>query len=93
MCLSESITQDDNALENIENHEMLRPLIKTLPPLQQRILALRFFHNMTQTQIAKQVGYSQMHVSRLLSRALTQLRDSTTNSNQTGPRKAVIHRH
>jgi hypothetical protein len=45
-----------------------------LPERERRILLLRFFGGLTQTEIAAQVGLSQMHVSRLLSRALTRLR-------------------
>lgn len=73
--LGESIGAEDAALESVENHEALEPLIKELPERERRILALRFFYNMTQTQIAERVGISQMHVSRLLSRTLAKLRD------------------
>ena len=45
------------------------------PPREKRILLLRFFKNMTQSQIAEEIGVSQMHVSRLLNRTLEQLRD------------------
>ncbi|MGW4467398.1 sigma-70 family RNA polymerase sigma factor, partial [Micromonospora sp. NPDC004704] len=41
---------------------------------EQKILTLRFYGNLTQSQIADQIGVSQMHVSRLLTRALTKLR-------------------
>ena len=46
-----------------------------MPPREKRILLLRFFGNMTQSQIAQEVGISQMHVSRLLARTLAQLRE------------------
>ncbi len=58
----------------MEDRESLRPLIEELPPRQRRIIAMRFYGNMTQSQIAERVGISQMHVSRLLSRSLTHLR-------------------
>jgi RNA polymerase sigma-B factor len=45
-----------------------------LPERQRTVLTLRFFDNLTQTQIAERVGCSQMHVSRLLSKALDTLR-------------------
>ena len=45
-----------------------------LPERERAILLLRFFGGLTQTEIAAQVGISRMHVSRLLSRTLTQLR-------------------
>jgi RNA polymerase sigma-B factor len=54
--------------------ETVRPLIAALPDQQRTVLTLRFFENMTQTQIGERMGYSQMHVSRLLARALDTLR-------------------
>jgi RNA polymerase sigma-70 factor (sigma-B/F/G subfamily) len=65
----------DGDLESVELHESLPPLIAQLPQREQRIIALRFFGNLTQTEIAGRLGISQMHVSRLLSRALATLRE------------------
>ena len=65
----------DHHLENVEDRESLRPLLAKLPAREQKIIAMRFFGNMTQTQIATHLGISQMHVSRLLSHALGQLRE------------------
>jgi RNA polymerase sigma-B factor len=53
----------------------LPPLLATLPAREQRILAMRFYGNLTQSQIASEMGISQMHVSRLITKALTSLRD------------------
>jgi len=64
----------DPGLETVENRAALRPLLARLPEREQRIIAMRFFGNMTQSQIAAEVGISQMHVSRLLAHALTVLR-------------------
>jgi RNA polymerase sigma-B factor len=64
----------DHDLENVEDREALRPLIARLPTREQKIIAMRFFGNMTQSQIATELGISQMHVSRLLSHALGVLR-------------------
>jgi RNA polymerase sigma-B factor len=64
----------DKKLENLEDRHTLRPLLDTLPERERTIVMLRFFGEMTQTQIAQEVGISQMHVSRLLARSLTQLR-------------------
>jgi RNA polymerase sigma factor (sigma-70 family) len=50
------------------------PLLAALDPRDKRILAFRFFYGMTQSQIADEIGMSQMHVSRLLSRTLERLR-------------------
>lgn len=57
-----------------EDGALLRTAIRSLPEREQRIVALRFFHDMTQSQIARAVGISQMHVSRLLANSLEQLR-------------------
>lgn len=67
---------DDEALEHVEIRESVKPLLENLPPREKKILLLRFFKNMTQSQIAEEIGVSQMHVSRLLSRTLEQLRQS-----------------
>jgi RNA polymerase sigma-B factor len=49
-------------------------VLAELAPRERTILLLRFFGNMTQTQIAQEVGISQMHVSRLLTQTLDRLR-------------------
>lgn len=71
----ETLGEDDEGLEHVELRESLRPLIERLPAREQQILVLRFFRQQTQSQIAEQVGISQMHVSRLLNRTLERLRD------------------
>jgi RNA polymerase sigma-B factor len=65
----------DNELDQVEYREAVRPLLASLPERERTILLLRFFGNMTQTQIAERIGISQMHVSRLLSQTLAMLRD------------------
>jgi RNA polymerase sigma-B factor len=65
----------DPDMENVENREALRPLLAKLPQREQRIIVMRFFGNMTQSQIAVQLGISQMHVSRLLAHAIGVLRE------------------
>jgi RNA polymerase sigma-B factor len=65
---------DDPNIEHIEVRESIKPMLDQLNPREKRILVLRFFKNMTQTQIAEEVGISQMHVSRLLARTLDQMR-------------------
>jgi RNA polymerase sigma-B factor len=72
--LVDTLGDYDAALENVENHEALRPLLAALPERERTVVLLRFFGNMTQTQIAEKLGISQMHVSRLLTRTLAQLR-------------------
>jgi RNA polymerase sigma-B factor len=71
----DSLGSEDEALEGVEYRESLKPLLERLPPREKRILLLRFFGNMTQSQIAAEIGISQMHVSRLLARTLAKLRE------------------
>ena len=49
------------------------PASPDLPEVERRVLELRFMHDLTQREIGERIGYSQMHVSRLLRRALTRL--------------------
>jgi RNA polymerase sigma-B factor len=77
--VAESLGMLDDALEGVEYRESLKPLLERLQPREKRILLLRFFGNMTQSQIATELGISQMHVSRLLARTLTQLREGLTS--------------
>ena len=72
----DAIGVDDANLEHVEIRESIKPLLDRLPPREKKILLLRFFKNMTQSQIADEIGVSQMHVSRLLNRTLEQLRMS-----------------
>jgi RNA polymerase sigma-B factor len=76
--VAESLGMVDDALEGVEYRESLKPLLERLPPREKRILLLRFFGNMTQSQIATELGISQMHVSRLLAKTLAQLREGLT---------------
>jgi RNA polymerase sigma-B factor len=72
--VADSLGTTDEALEGVEYRESLKPLLEKLPPREKKILLLRFFGNMTQSQIAAELGISQMHVSRLLARTLASLR-------------------
>jgi RNA polymerase sigma-B factor len=76
----DAIGVDDANLEHVEIRESLKPLLDQLEPREKKILLLRFFKNMTQSQIADEIGVSQMHVSRLLTRTLAQLRRSLEES-------------
>ncbi|WP_174588992.1 RNA polymerase sigma factor SigF [Streptomyces sparsogenes] len=72
--LADRIGYEDHGLEGIEYVESLKPLIANLSPRDRKILSLRFVANMTQSEIGDELGISQMHVSRLLSRTLVRLR-------------------
>ena len=72
--LADTLGDDDPSLAEVEARATLNPLLASLPPRERRIVHMRFFENMTQSQIAEQVGVSQMHVSRLLAKSLAQMR-------------------
>ncbi|WP_030392568.1 RNA polymerase sigma factor SigF [Kitasatospora purpeofusca] len=76
--LADRLGYEDLALEGVEYRESLKPLLAKLPPRERRIIMLRFFGNLTQSQIGEEIGISQMHVSRLLTKTLTQLREGLT---------------
>lgn len=65
---------DDN-IQRVVDVETVYPLLAGLPERDRLVLKLRFFDDKTQSQIAEEIGVSQMHVSRLLSRALATLRE------------------
>jgi RNA polymerase sigma-B factor len=65
----------DANLDKVLDAQTVRPLLEALPDRERLILTLRFFENMTQSQIAARLGVSQMQVSRLLARALAAMRE------------------
>jgi RNA polymerase sigma-B factor len=67
---------DDPGIEAVDNRVSVAPLLAGLPDREKKILTMRFFANMTQSQIAAELGISQMHVSRLLAQTLEQLRSA-----------------
>jgi RNA polymerase sigma-B factor len=70
----ERLGEEEEAYELLEGWTSVAPAIRDLPRRERTILYLRFFRGLTQTQIAEELGISQMHVSRLLSRTLEELR-------------------
>lgn len=73
--LTETLGAQDTELNAITDRESLRPLLATLSERERLILTMRFFAGMTQSQIAEQIGISQMHVSRTLAKTLSTLRE------------------
>ena len=71
----ESLGTIEHQYEVSEDRAVLAPGFRALDERERRILHLRFFDGLTQSQIAQQVGISQMHVSRLIRRALEKIRD------------------
>ncbi|MFF6778356.1 RNA polymerase sigma factor SigF [Streptomyces sp. NPDC012637] len=76
--LADRLGYEDHGIEGIEYIESLKPMIASLPPRERRILSLRFTAGLTQSEIGEELGISQMHVSRLLSRTLARLRRGLT---------------
>jgi len=72
--LAEMLGGDDPQMESVADRTTLRQLLAEVPERERQILALRFFANLTQSEIAERIGVSQMHVSRLLTRTLADLR-------------------
>jgi RNA polymerase sigma-B factor len=70
----ESLGTEEHEYEVSEDRAVLAPGFKALDERERRILHLRFFEGLTQSQIAQQVGISQMHVSRLIRRSLEKIR-------------------
>jgi RNA polymerase sigma-B factor len=69
-----ALGETEPAFDLVDNRAALAPLLAALPDRERQILLMRFFGNLTQTEIGQHVGISQMHVSRLLSRTLSRLR-------------------
>jgi RNA polymerase sigma-B factor len=72
---ADRLGKEEEAYELLEGWTSVAPAIRDLPRRERAILYLRFFRGLTQTQIADELGMSQMHVSRLLSRTLANLRE------------------
>jgi RNA polymerase sigma-B factor len=75
----------DHDLATVEDRETLYPALSGLPERDAAIVMMRFFGNMTQTQIAERIGVSQMHVSRLLAASLTKLREVIDDPSSSAP--------
>ena len=72
--LSESIGGDDPNLDRVEMRDVLQRAMAHLNPRERAIMAMRFYDELSQSEIARRLGISQMHVSRLQRAALEQLR-------------------
>jgi RNA polymerase sigma-B factor len=72
---AERVSLVDSDLESADDRVLLLPLLEQLPRDQQRIVYLRYFEDLTQAEIAREMGISQMQVSRLLARSISTLAD------------------
>ena len=82
--VGELVGEADAELNRVEFRQALRPVLAELAERERTIVMLRFFGNLTQTQIADKVGISQMHVSRLLSQTLDRLRERLDPETRSG---------
>jgi RNA polymerase sigma-B factor len=73
--LTDALGSADPALDTVIDREAVKPRLQALPERERAILYMRFFGDMTQSSIADELGISQMHVSRLISRCCDRLRD------------------
>jgi RNA polymerase sigma-B factor len=73
--LADALGSSDPALDTVVDRESVKPRLAALPERERAILYMRFFGDMTQSRIAEQLGISQMHVSRLISRCCGRLRE------------------
>ena len=80
--LCDVLGEEDEAVEHAIDIESVHAHMEDLPEREQRILMLRFYGNLTQSEIGDRLGISQMHVSRLLSRSLAYLRNRLTVDEQ-----------
>jgi RNA polymerase sigma-B factor len=75
--LGAHLGEEDLSLADVESRATLSPLLAQLPPRERLILHLRFFEGLTQSEIATRLNISQMHVSRLLARSVSELRNAS----------------
>ena len=87
-----ALTHTEPEFDLVEHRQTLAPLVAALPERERRILLLYFFDGMTQSEVGHQLGISQMHVSRLLTRTLSRLRRKlrVSETSPSMPRHAVV---
>ncbi len=74
--LVDQIGAEDSAYELVEDRDAIKSIWSALPEVERKAIELRFLSDLTQREIGERLGYSQMHVSRLLRRALSRLEDA-----------------
>lgn len=78
----DTLGAEDPGLDSVVDRLAVGPRLRELPPRERQILYMRFFRDMTQSQIADHLGLSQMHVSRLITRTCRRLRDEVEQPEQ-----------
>jgi RNA polymerase sigma-B factor len=82
VALADRIGAEDDGFELVEDRAAVVASWRTLPPLEREVLRLRFFDELTQREVGERIGYSQIYVSRVIRRALEQLRTSAGYARQ-----------
>ena len=80
--VGDSLGAEDQELARAEHRATLEPLLEQLPDRERQIVHMRFFEGLTQSEIARRLDLSQMHVSRLLTRSVAQLRALARDQNR-----------
>lgn len=80
--LSEQLGAEDASIERAADRVTMLELVGQLPEREREIIRMRFEENLSQSEIGQRLGVSQMHISRLLRRTLTQLRDQIEDKTQ-----------
>ncbi len=75
LSLAEFVGEDDASIDSVETHSDLRQAMESLEPRERAIIYYRFFRELSQTEVAKRLNISQMHVSRLQQKAIAKLRE------------------
>jgi RNA polymerase sigma-B factor len=88
----ESIGTEEHQYDVSEDRAVLAPGFRVLDERERKILHLRFFEGLTQSQIAQQVGISQMHVSRLIRRSLEKIREEIAAEEDIEPERKAARR-
>lgn len=86
--LAETLGQEEPDYDLVTDREAAKEGLRALPERERSILYMRFFEDMTQSHIAQEIGVSQMHVSRLISRSCAQVRKCATHGVPEGQRAA-----
>ncbi|MDI2125390.1 SigB/SigF/SigG family RNA polymerase sigma factor [Yinghuangia seranimata] len=89
--LADRLGYDDDELDLVDFRVSIAPLLSALPYRERRMIEMRFWHDLSQREIARRLGISQMHVSRLLSTTLQQLRVMLEEDPSTTGPESVSH--
>jgi RNA polymerase sigma-B factor len=76
--LIDQLGEEDSSYDLVESRDAIAGTWQALPEIERRVVELRFMYDLTQREIGERIGFSQMHVSRLLRRALSRLENAAT---------------